>query len=120
MPPAKQHAYSVCTHSDRLFLPLPRGQVIDLLDSTGEVPKCQTQLADPAPFGDLNLQSMEPPKKILHQKKISSPDYDWILESEDITTGPVKSSGIVDAYVPVGIKETKKKIQFSQRLTLFL
>ena len=49
-------------HTERLFLPLPRGQVIDLLEATGEVPKSQTQLAAPAPFGDLDLQSMEPPK----------------------------------------------------------
>ena len=47
-------------HSERLFSPLPRGQVIDLLEATGEVPKCQTQLA--APFGDLDLQSMDPTK----------------------------------------------------------
>ena len=54
----------VCTHSERLFLPLPRGRVIDLLEATGEVPK----------FGDLDLQSMEPPKTTLqakHQKTTS-------------------------------------------------
>ena len=65
IPPADQHAGSVCTHSERLFLPLPRGQVIDLLETTGDVPKCQTQLA---PFGDLDLQSMEPPKTTLQAK----------------------------------------------------
>ena len=33
---------------------LPRGQVIDLLEATGEVPKCQTLLAASAPFGDID------------------------------------------------------------------
>ena len=47
---------------------LPRGQVIDLLETTGELPKCQTQLAVPAPFGDLDLQSMEPAKTTLQAK----------------------------------------------------
>ena len=65
IPPADQHACRVCTHSERLFLPLPRGQVRDLLEATGEVPKCQTQLAVPAPFGDLNLQSMAPSKNYI-------------------------------------------------------
>ena len=42
--------------------------ILDLLEATGEVPKCQTQLAAPAPFGDLDLQSMEPPKTTLQAK----------------------------------------------------
>ena len=58
----------VCTHSERLFLLLPRGQVIDLLEATGKVPKSQTQLADPAPFGDLDLQSMKPSITTLQAK----------------------------------------------------
>ena len=44
------------------------GQVIDLLEALGEVPKCRTQLAAPAPFGDLDLQSIEPPKTTLQAK----------------------------------------------------
>ena len=92
------HAASELIVSD-CFLPLPRGQIIDLLETTGEVPKCQTQLAAGAPYGDLDLQSMEPPKTTLQAKYqhsleyypqtveenwLSSPDYDWILECEDI------------------------------------
>ena len=51
------------------FKPVPRGQVIDLLEAMGEVPKYQTQLAAPAHFGDLDLKSMEPPKTTLQAKQ---------------------------------------------------
>ena len=61
--PGYAHVVSGC-----FFLPLSRGQAIDLLEATGEVPKCQTQLAAPAPYGDLDLQSMEPPKTTLQAK----------------------------------------------------
>ena len=42
--------------------------LLDLLEATAEVPKYQTQLAAPAPFGGLDLQSMEPPKTALQAK----------------------------------------------------
>ena len=51
-----------------MFLPLPRGQVINVLEATGEVRKSQTQFSTSALFGDLDLQSMEPPKTTLQAK----------------------------------------------------
>ena len=69
MPAADQHACSVCTHSERLFLPLHRGQV----EATSEVSKYQTQLAAPVPFGDLDLQSMQPPKNYIASETSTQP-----------------------------------------------
>ena len=74
------------------FKPLPRDQVIDLLEATGEF--LQTQLTAPELFGDLDLQSMEPSKTILqakHQHSLGMP------------------------YVPVGIKEIKKRRQIIKK-----
>ena len=42
---------------------------VDLPEATGEEgPKCQTQLAAPAPFGELDVQSMKSPKTTLQAK----------------------------------------------------